>query len=171
MPTIDVDGLSFVFPEGWTVGKYDNWQFYRERWLRAWSGSKAVDLIAVAPNRKTVWLIEVKDYNHPSTEVPSTLSDVVARKVFDTLAALLPARVNADDETERNLARLSTEAMKLRIVLHLEQRPPRSRLWPSAVRLPDISQHLRQRLKPVDRYTLVSRMAAPGGIPWRVVRA
>ncbi|MEI7714181.1 MAG: hypothetical protein WCI94_22295 [Rhodospirillales bacterium] len=170
MPTIEVDGFLFAFPDGWLAGKYDDWEFYRSRWLKTWPGSKAVDLIAVAPER-TVWLIEVKDYNHPQTEAPSTLPDIVARKVFDTLAALLPARVNAADPAERKLARLSTEATELRVVLHLEQRPPRSRLWPQSVGPANICQKLRKRLKSIHKYPLVSAISEPAQVPWRVVRA
>ena len=170
MPQLDVDGLLFTFPDLWTVGKYDDWTFYRTRWEAAWKGATAVDVIAVGPDR-TVWLIEVKDYNHPSVEPPSGLADVVARKVFDTLAALLPARVDAEDEDERRLATLSTEAKKLRVVLHMEQRPARSRLWPHAIKPADIRQKLKQRLKPVDRYALISEIAQPHGVPWVVSRA
>lgn len=48
MPTvINVDGLEFEFPDGWSVSKYDEWKFYRHQFQPQMTGLKAVDLVAV----------------------------------------------------------------------------------------------------------------------------
>jgi len=169
MPRIDADGFYFDFPERWIASKYDDWAFYREHWSRIGNGIKSVDIVAVSPDR-TGWLIEVKDYGeHPRTK-PSDLAQEVVDKVLDTLAAILPAAVNATDDPERTLAFSLCRAERLRIVLHLELPAAGSRLHRNAVDPADVLQKLRQRLKPVDRTPIVTAMAQMRGVPWRVVR-
>jgi hypothetical protein len=98
---------------------------------------KAVDILAVDPEQ-TGWLIEVKDYSrHPRTK-PSELGQEIADKVFDTLAALLPAKVNARDEIERGLANSLASARKFRVALHLEQPATTSRVRPHIISPADI---------------------------------
>jgi len=166
---IDVDGLAFCFPDGWTASKYDEWSFYRSGFSRMWPGIKALDLLAI-DREKTAWLIEVKDYRHAARTKPSALGDEVARKVFDTLAALPPARVNANDETERLVARHMLGAKRYRIVLHLEQPEKHSRLRPRAINPADIQQKLKQLLKPIDARPLVVEAAGMRGLPWQACR-
>ena len=169
MPPIDVDGLRFRFPEGWHTGKYDEWPFYRNRWSRMWDGIKAVDIVAIGPDQ-TGWLIEVKDYSkHPRTK-PIDLGTEIARKVFDTLAALIPARVNAAEDAEQRIAAAMTEAHALRIVLHLEQPATFSRLRPRMINPADVLQKLKQILKPIDPHTIVTDRERMGGLPWNVTR-
>ena len=63
MPEINVDGLLFVFPEGWEVDKFDEWAFYRNQFSKQHNNIKAVDLLALECSKKTLWLIEVKDFS------------------------------------------------------------------------------------------------------------
>ena len=94
-----VDGLNFDFPDDWIVSKYDAWSFYRNRFKGISDGIKALDLLAVSPTG-TAWLIEVKDYRHHRRTKPSKLADEVRQKVLDTLAAILPAKMNGDVDRE-----------------------------------------------------------------------
>ena len=64
MMDIQVDSLTFSFPDSWEVSKYDEWAFYRNQFSKMWSGIKAVDLIAI--QGQVVWLIEAKDYRQHS---------------------------------------------------------------------------------------------------------
>jgi len=169
MPRIDADGFYFDFPERWIASKYDDWAFYREHWSRIGNGIKSVDIVAVSPDR-TGWLIEVKDYGeHPRTK-PSDLAEEVIAKVLDTLAAMLPAAVNATVAAEKTLASSLCRAERLRIVLYLE--PPAAGLRPhrSAVDPADVLQKLRQRIKPIDRHPIVTTVAQMRGVPWQVAR-
>lgn len=103
MPRIPVEALSFAFDDDWLASKYDDWSFYRNRFRKLRDKVKAIDLLAIDPDQ-TAWLIEVKDYRrHPRTK-PIDLAEEVAHKVFDTLAALLPARVNGDVAEETTIA-------------------------------------------------------------------
>lgn len=156
MPTVSVDGLNFNFPDDWNTSKYDEWTYYRAQFSRMGSGIKALDVLAIDP-AKTGWLIEVKDYRiHPRTK-PSDLAEEISQKIFDTLAALIPASINATELSEKNLAKSISRAKKLRVVLHLEQPPAHSRLRPNGgINPADVQQKLRQRLKPIDAHPLVS---------------
>lgn len=157
--------LVFVFPDDWTAVKYDTWAFYRNQFQSVAGGCKAVDLLAVEPTR-TLWLIEVKDYRaHPRGKVQD-LPDELAVKVRDTLAALLPAAVRANDNDERRAARAALRAVGLRVVLHLEQPVKRSRLRPKPYDLDDVVQKLKQQLKAIDPHPKVVDASAPTG--WTV---
>lgn len=167
MINIHVDGLNFNFPDDWLVSKYDEWDFYRHQFSRMWNGIKSLDLLAVDP-QKTGWLIEVKDYrNNPRTK-PSDLSDEIARKVFDTLAALPPARLNANSQSESAMAKAVVGAKKYRVILHLEQPAKHSKLRPRAISPVDIQQKLRQLLKPIDAHPFVAEKAQMGSLVWSV---
>ena len=75
-------------------------------------------MFAIDPDH-CLWAIEVKDYRqHPCVKTLD-LIDEVACKVRDSLAALVAARVNANDAEEQELSRVALE--RIRVVLHLEQ--------------------------------------------------
>lgn len=97
MPEINVDGLLFVFPEGWEVDKFDEWAFYRNQFSKQHNNIKAVDLLALECSKKTLWLIEVKDFSCHKRDKTEDLSDEIFGKIISTLAALLPAKVNASE--------------------------------------------------------------------------
>ena len=168
MTVLAVDGLTFTFPTtGWTASKYDEWSFYRNQFGKMSDGIKAVDVVAVDAS-VTAWFIEVKDYRHHVRTKPTDLSFEVFRKVFDTLAALLPASVNANDDSERAMARAVLGASRLRVVLHLEQPAKTSKLRPRAINPVDITQQLRRLLKPIDAHPLVAETTVAGGLQWNV---
>lgn len=158
-----VDGLYFNFPDDWHVSKYDDWSFYRNQFSRMWNGIKSLDLLAISPS-KTAWLIEVKDYRVYQRTKPSELSEEVGKKVFDTLAALLPAKINADEVQEKTISRRILGATGLRIVLHLEQPAKHSKLRPRAINPADVKMKLRQILKPIDAHPILSEMASMGSL-------
>jgi len=167
MPTLVVDTLTFDFPAGWAASKYDDWSFYRNRFRRFLHGMKAVDVLAVSPNR-TVFLIEVKDYRQHPRSKTIRLADEVAKKVLDTLAAMLPSKVNGDVEAEIAFSDDVLNARALRVVLHLEQPAKHSKLFPRAIDPADVQMKIRQQLKPVDAHPLVVETAHMRGLPWAV---
>ena len=121
MVDILVDGLTFTFPDSWRVSKYDEWVFYRKQFSKMWGGIKAVDLLAI--DDQVVWLIEVKDYRRERRTKELSIPDEIAKKVFSTIAAILPAKANASTIDEQNFAKELVKANQLRVVLHLEQPP------------------------------------------------
>lgn len=132
-----------------------------------WSGIKSIDLLAIGPE-KVAWLIEVKDYRVHQRTKAIDIADEVAHKVFDTLAALLPAKVGSDDENEKEIASRITRAKKLRVVLHLEQPTKHSKLRPRAINPADVKQKLRSLLKPVDAHPFISEISNMGPLKWKV---
>lgn len=167
MTAIDVDGLSFKFPKNWVVSKYDEWSFYRNQFEKMRNGIKAMDLVAIDPD-KTAWLIEVKDYRTAQRTKPIEIDAEVHQKVFDTLAALLPAKVNANDSNEQATARCLLGSKKLRVVLHLEQPKKHSFLRPLAINPADVEKKLRRILKPIDAHPLVVEMGNMRALHWSV---
>ena len=162
-----VGDLTFEFPVGWKASSYDNWSFYRNQFSRLRNGIKALDLLAVDPSTKTAWLIEVKDYRNYQRTKPSDLGEEFAHKVFDTLAAIFPAKIHANDDDERRMALEVCTATGLRVVLHLEQPLRKTRLRPQAINPADLRQKIRQLLKPIDPHPLVLAMKS-GGCQWKV---
>jgi hypothetical protein len=154
METIQVDTLTCSFKAGWKVAKYDAWNFYRKKFQGIRVNVKAVDLFVLSPE-KCLFLIEVKDYRRHVRTKPSELSAEVSCKVFDSLAALLPARLNATDMSERRFASLALAATNLKVVLHLEQPAQPSKLFPVAIDPSNVQMQLRQVLKCIDAHPKV----------------
>jgi hypothetical protein len=167
MQQYNVDGLIFDFPDGWKVSRYDEWSFYRNQFSKMWEGIKAVDILAIDLSR-SLWLIEVKDYRTHRRTKPSDLSEEISRKVYDTLAALLPAKANANDSDEKKIAVALVGCQQLRVVLHLEQPRKHSKLFPRAIDPANIQQQIRKLLKPIDAHPRVVEIAAMGSLEWRV---
>jgi hypothetical protein len=163
----EVDGLNFDFPDDWQVSKYDDWSFYRNQFGRMRNGIKSLDLLAIDPSN-TAWLIEVKDYRVNPRTKPSDLGEEVAHKVFDTLAAILPAKIHATDADEKKIARAVAACRELRVVLHLEQPAKHSKLRPRAIDPANVKQKLRQFLKPIDAHPKVVDMATANVLGWVV---
>lgn len=171
MTKLRVDGLSFEFPPEWTVSKFDDWSFYRNQFSRSLPGVKAVDLVAVGAEKKagsTAWFVEVKDYREHARTKPSDLAEEVARKVVDTLAALLPAKTNANDAVENQIAESMLKAKRLRVVLHLEQPKKHSKLFPRAIDPADVKMKLKRLLKAIDPHPVVSEIGMMFNLEWSV---
>jgi len=162
MPVLDIDGLTFTFPAHWTVSKFDEWNFYRNHFVKQIAGIKAVDAIAIDPDH-CVFLVEVKDYRHPETEKPSELPAAIANKVLHTLAAMLPAKLYALDD-EKRVASAVLKAATLRVVIHIEL--PRRHL--PVVDLADVRQKLERLLRAVDAHPKIVSMRDMKGLTWTV---
>lgn len=167
MQRLNVDGLNFDFPDDWQVSKYDDWSFYRNQFGNMWNGIKSLDLLVVDPSR-TAWLIEVKDYRIYQRTKTLDLGKEVALKVFDTLAAMLPAKNSANDPVEKQMACTVVSAECLRVVLHFEQPAKHTRLRPQAINPVNLQQKIRQLLKPVDAHPRVVDMSRLDALGWSV---
>lgn len=167
MVELRVEALSFSFPSDWRVAKFDDWKFYRNHFQKLISGVKACDLIAVDSD-SCLWLIEVKDYRqHPRTK-SITLDDELAGKVLSTLAALLPASLNANDQVEAAVARHSLTAKRVRVVLHIEQPQSDSRLFRRPINPANVLAKLKRRLKCVDPHPKIVDSESLHGLAWSV---
>lgn len=168
MPTIVEGDLSFEFPAGWTVSKFDDWSFVRNQFQSVCGGARAIDILAIEPDHGCVWHIEAKDYRRRRREKVLGLAEEVAEKVRDSLAALAAARVNANDEVERASAEAALRGRRLRIVLHLEQTATPSKLFPRALDPAKVQQRLKQLTKAIDAHPLVRDRSHSQSCPWTV---
>ena len=160
-----VDGVNFDFADGWLITKYDEWQFYRQ-FLRMKDGIKAVDLLVLAPDR-TAYFVKSKITGEESAPSPANWLEIIA-KVFDTLAAIVPAKINGREESEREAARRIASASRLRVILHLEQPLKHSKLFPRAIDTAGVEQKLKQGLKPIDAHPKVAESSRMRDLPWSV---
>ena len=168
MPRITEGNLTFDFPHGWQVAKFDEWSFYRNQFRRLCGGSKGIDILALDPASGWLWQIEVKDYREHRRPKAGGVAEEVVQKARDTLAALAAARVNANDAGEMAMADAALRSRRLRLVLHLEQPPTPSRLSPRDFDPVDIQQRLRQLAKPIDPHPLVHEINRMPNCPWTV---
>lgn len=160
--------LTFNFPVGSWSTKYDDWSFYINHVQKKIGGSKAVDIVYVEDD--VTWLIEVKDYRQRKRHKSITLHDEVALKVRDTLAGLVAAKLNSVDPDEKRLASLALKKNKMRVVLHLEQSPGTSRLFPQAVNPANLLMNLKKSVNCIDlRPRVVSRNSLHADMNWTVV--
>ena len=170
MLEISVENLCFTFPDEWEVSKYDDWEFYRKNFC--YKSFKAVDLMAISPDKEG-FLIEVKDYRkHPRTKVVDIAAEI-RKKVFDTLAVLLPAKIWASEKSEKELAAkflltvLSTK--RIHIIFHLEQ--PKNfadKLHRTFINPVNILQKLQQLLHPLDPIRIVVEGDSMRSCRWQV---
>lgn len=165
MINVQVDGLTFIFPDSWKVSKYDEWAFYRNQFSKMWNGIKAVDLLAI--ENQVIWFIEVKDYRTSRRTKALDLADEVAQKVFSTLAAMLPAKVNSSVTDEHDFAGEVVKATKLRVVLHLEQPLKKSKLFPR-IDPANVQLKLRTLIKPIDPHPKVVESTQMQHLEWTV---
>ncbi|ABM36453.1 hypothetical protein [Polaromonas naphthalenivorans] len=84
--------------------------------------------------------------------------------MLHTLAAMLPARLLANEPVERQLATAILNCGCLKVVLHIEQ-PQRHR---PVVDPADIKQKLRRLLKAVDPHLKIVSMNNMQGLAWTV---
>lgn len=168
MCEINVDGIIFEFPAGWQVSKFDDWQYYRRHFARMADGIKGIDLLALFPRKKEIWLIEVKDFRRGRREKELSLDKEIFLKVMDTLAALLPAATNATSDSEKNFAVLSMKARKIHIVFHGEQSMHPSRLFPYAYTKADLLKKLRKMFRAIDPHPYIADSRnMPSALPWK----
>ena len=160
--------LSFDFEteNGSLASKYDEWSFYRKHFCKIADGIKAVDFIYIDRAQRCTWLIEVKDYRHPQTEQikPSELADAVVLKVRDTLAGLVAAKYNANDDAEKEISKAALNMPKINVVLHMEQI---KRVW--AIDPADLKIKLQQKLKAIDAHLkIVNKDSLKSDMRWVV---
>lgn len=167
MPSITEELLTFDFPNGWQASKFENWSFYRNQFQKTCGGAKAVDILAVEYTT-CLWKIEIKDYRQHRRTKSIDLPYEVAMKVRDTLAALVSARVNANDDNEKALAQAALLCGRIRVVLHLEQPTKHSKLFPRAIDPAKVQQRLKQLIRAIDPHPLVLETNRMNYVAWTV---
>lgn len=158
--------FDFETDDGSLASKYDEWIFYRKHFCKIAESVKAIDFIYIDRTQRCTWLIEVKDYRHPQTEQikPSELADAVALKVRDTLAGLVAAKCNANDDMEKQISKAALDMPKINVVLHMEQI---KRVW--MIDPADLKIKLQQKLKAIDAHLkIVNKDSLKSDMRWVV---
>ena len=171
MTTVREGSVEWTFEPGWWVSKYDEWTSYKKHFQSFGDSSKAVDFVAVSPDRRTLWLIEAKDYTTaPRTRDKGPLWLEIATKVRDTLAGLFRAALNGSGD-EQDIARAALRVAKIRVVLHLELPRKPTILFGAGLDRADIQQKLRSAkgVHAIDRHPLVVDSTSDS-LPWRTAR-
>lgn len=151
---MEVDGLTFEFPENWIAEKYDEWDFYKKTYKNAFFGQKGVDIIARDADR-TLWFIEAKDYRLHKRTKTIELAEEVALKVRDTLSGLTAAAVMAESK-ERKKANNFFSCRRMRIVLQIMQPAVHSKLFPQVIDPSKVQQKLKSIVKSIDAHPKVT---------------
>lgn len=152
---IQEGNVLWTFPDGWSAMKFDDWSFFRKQFQGCADGNKAMDILAMAPDKKVLWMIEPKDYKrHRREPKKGSLAMEVAEKARDTLSGILVASMNAAND-EKAFAQGAVRVRKIRVVLHLEQARRPSRLHPEVCDRADVTQKLKQLLKAIDPHPIV----------------
>lgn len=162
----DVDGIRFTFPAGWQALKYDDSSFHRNQFQSFAGGSKALDIVALAPD-KTLWLIEAKDYGRRRRDKAGSVFAEVAAKVRATLAGLAAARVRANDPAEQAFASVAMACTTMQVALHLDQTLKPSKLFPQVIDPRTALMQLRREVRVIDRHAICyGRGVAANPTPW-----
>jgi hypothetical protein len=149
--------------------------YYRNYWqsfamARGSEGNKECDFIALDPERKTLWLIETKDYRHANRTKPSEIGQEFALKCRDSLSCLAAIILSVFAQAEeRDIALDLLKARTIRCVIHIEQ-GTRSKLFPPVIDPKSLRDSLRRQLRPLDPHAIggdVSRIAFR--IPFSIV--
>lgn len=161
---IQEGNLSFRFE--FDAIKFDDCQFYRGHFIKIQNGIRAVDILAV--DGSIGYLIEIKDYTHPVTaELKlNDLIDAIVNKVISSLSAILPMKINASNQREKDLATLFSNINEIKVILHLELPHPRSKLEQSTWDFQNVQMKLKSRLKPIDAHPKVVSKKYPHHFPW-----
>ena len=165
MVVLTEGGLQFTFPTK-NASKYDDWAFYRNQFQKVANGTKAIDFIFVQDS--TTWLIEVKDYRVHRRSKEISIEEEIALKVKDTVAGLLAAKMNANNTEEKQFATKVINSTELKFVLHLEQPPTNSRLFPQAFNLANVKLAVKNRIKAIDAHPKVVDLKRMNALPWQV---
>ncbi len=164
MTTIREGRVSWTFGGDWVATKYDDWSFYRNQFTGLGGSSKAVDILALDPATKVLWMVEAKDFTtEPRDPTKPELWLEVAQKARDTLAGIIAAACATCDQ--QALARLLLGADKLRVVLHVEQPSKPSKLFPQSYDPADLLDKLKAAVRPIDPHPRVVD-ATSTSVPW-----
>ena len=165
--TIQEGNLSFIFQ--CLAIKFDDTSYYRDHFIKIQKGTKSVDILAVDNN--IGYLIEIKDYTHPNTKKlePLDLIEAIVNKVVSTLSAILPMKNNANNQAEKDIAKLFANTDEIKVFLHIELSPPTSKIKQSTWNLPNIQMKLKNRLKPIDAHPKVVSKKYPDRLSWTVI--
>lgn len=162
-PQLSVDGIDFVFQEGFHALAFDETKRFRRA---SGLGIRGCDI--VARHDKTLWLIEVKDYTHQGAKPPEDLYSSLALKSACTIGLLSTYALAEQDSGFVSFARDCRKATKIVIALHIELKDGGRKSNQVGPLLLPIRDRLRQVGKSlgVTSTLVTSTMAPHANAPW-----
>lgn len=154
--------LKFIFGDGWSVIKYDDLRFYREK-VEKLDSTKAADFLGTYKN--ALYFIEVKNFCGHRIENKSKISNgelaiEVAQKLRDSFAAEIGrARAETPDAVANQLISSRTE---VKFIFWLEQdaQMPSQRRGKDHFFLANLTETIKQKLKWANVKVLVTNSDA-----------
>lgn len=166
--SIQVDKRVFSFPQGWQALIYDKWSLHSQLAGGAIK-AKGCDLVALDERGDTLYLIEAKDYAHPSVlALPEKLPDTIVQKGFDTLGGIFAGAKLGESFSPFCQQALLCRRLVLALSIELPQQLPDGQSAQSVLAL------LRMRIAAGARYlTAPPIVSVPSSeeTPWRCHRA
>ncbi len=174
VPTSCVEGVHrFTFEPGYLVCRCECSPFYSHHAQNFCNSCKEMDFILYHPEKRELWLVEVKDYRFNARPKVRDLVEKLCRKVRDSLFLLRTAALCAPEETPaegislRDMARLSLEATTIRVAFTIEL--GRTGLFPPKSLLATIRDLLYRQICFIDPQMLCLPITESGSVaPWRI---
>ena len=172
-----VEGIHrFSIDPGYVVCRIECSPFYACRTQNFCGGCKEMDFLLYHPEKRELWLIEVKDYRFDARPKVKELIHALCRKVRDTLFLLRAASLCCPEEEPlegislREFARLSEQARTIRLAFLMEMGT--DKLFPQGTLLANIRAILLRHMKFIDPDLVCAPITYPGRIgPWFVTSA
>lgn len=172
-----VEGVHrFRIDEGYVVCRIECSDYYARQAQNFCGGCKEMDFLLYHPERRDLWLVEVKDYRFDARPKVGELVCALSRKVRDTLFLLRAASVAAPEETPaegislREFAVRASEAETLHLAFLLEM--GMGGVWPDGGVLANVKNMLVASMRFLDADLICAPITYPFRIgPWRVSSA
>ncbi len=172
-----VEGVHrFLIDPGYVVCRIECSQFYSRQAQNFCGSCKEMDFLLYHPDKKELWLVEVKDYRFDARPKVRELINALCRKVRDTLFLLKTASMCCPEETPlegmslRDFSRLCENAQTVRLAFLMEMGT--DKLFPQGALLANIRSILVGHLKFIDPRLICAPITYPGRIgPWFVTSA
>lgn len=172
-----VEGVHrFWIDEGYVVCRIECSEFYSRRAQNFCGGCKEMDFLLYHPEKRDLWLVEVKDYRFDARPRVGDLVNALNRKVRDTMFLLRAASVAAPDEVPaegislRDFSVLASGAKSLHLAFLLEM--GMGGVWSDGGLLANVKNLLIGSMRFLDAELICAPITYPHRIgPWRVTSA
>lgn len=172
-----VEGVhGFWIDEGYIVCRIECSDYYARQAQNFCGGCKEMDFLLYHPERRDLWLVEVKDYRFDARPKVGELVSALSRKVRDTMFLLRAASVAAPDEypaegiSLKEFSLLAAEAETIHLAFLLEM--GMGGMWPDGNVLANVKNMLIASMRFLDADLVCVPITCPRRVgPWRVVPA
>lgn len=172
-----VEGVHrFWIDEGYVVCRIECSDYYARQAQNFCGGCKEMDFLLYHPERRDLWLVEVKDYRFDARPKVGELVCALSRKVRDTMFLLRAASVAAPHEEPaegislRDFSILASEAETLHLAFLLEM--GMGGVWTDGGLLANVKNLLVGSMRFLDAELICAPITYPHRIgPWRVTSA